>query len=271
MLYSIKKIVQNALKEDIGKVDVSSSLLTKKRVTAKVLTRENTIISGCDYFNESFYQLNNNTNIKWLVKTGQLVKKNNIICNISGDIRSILSAERVALNFLQTFCATANHTYKLVSLIKHTKAKLLDTRKTIPNLRLGQKQAVLDGGGYNHRFGLYDAVLIKENHLAKFSIENITTKAKKKYPTLPIIVEVDSLELLKKALILPTIDRILCDNFSLNKLKIAVKITNAKKPLEASGNIDKNNIKKIAETGINFISIGGITKNIKAVDLSLTI
>jgi nicotinate-nucleotide pyrophosphorylase (carboxylating) len=191
---------------------------------------------------------------------------------LKGQSRSIVTAERVALNFLQTLSATATQTRFLVDKIAHTKAQLLDTRKTIPGLRWAQKQAVKCGGGVNHRMGLYDCVMIKENHiLAMCSIGSAIDMAKNRYPKLPLIVEVEDLNQLNEVLLHDGITRILCDNFSIDMLISAVKTTKNKTPLEASGNIDEHNIAKIAQTGVDYISTGSITKNIRAVDFSLRI
>ncbi len=261
--------VKRALQEDIGSKDVSADLIDNDKImTAELICRDKAVICAKDYFNETFSQIDKNITINWLVKEGDYIKKNTIICAITGNSKTILSGERTAINFLQTLCSSATATYKLNEKIT-TNTKILDTRKTIPNLRYAQKQAVLAGGGHNHRMGLYDAIMIKENHIiALGSITNAVKKAKEKYPKLDLIVEIETIKQLKEALLLP-IDRILCDNFSVKKLKKTVKINNSKIPLEISGNINKKNIKKYVQTGVDFISIGSITKNIKSIDFSL--
>ena len=257
-------IITLALSEDIDSGDVSVSLLEDKNITAQVISRENAVLSGTKYFDKCFTDVD----IEWNFKNGDKISQNDVLCTLTGNNKEIITKERTALNFLQTLSSTATQTNNLVKIVKNTNAQILDTRKTIPMLRKMQKQAVLDGGGVNHRFGLYDAVMLKENHISQIGITKAVKLAKQKYPNLDIIVEVENLEQLKEADSLD-ITRILCDNFDINLLKQAVKI--AKKPLEASGNIDENNILKVAETGVDFISIGSITKNIAAIDFSLLI
>jgi nicotinate-nucleotide pyrophosphorylase (carboxylating) len=263
-------IVKLALEEDIGIGDFSSELLATKNVTAKTICKQTAIICGIDYFEKSFKYIDKKTKINWLIKEGEQVTKNSIICTIYGNNKSILKAERVALNFLQTLSSTATITNNLVKKVKTTKVKLLDTRKTIPNLRLAQKKAVICGGGFNHRFGLYDALMLKENHIASIgSIDKVVKIAQDKYPNLALIVEVEDIEQLKKVLKINNINRILCDNFSIKDLAIAVKLAKGIIELEASGGINENNIVAFANTGVDYISIGDITKNIKAIDLSI--
>ncbi len=266
----IINIVKNALAEDLGTGDISS-ITNDNQVEAAVITNDNAVIYGIEYFQESFYQLNNNISIVWYVKDGAKIAKKTKLCTIYGNAKTILSAERVALNFLQTLSATATQTRYLVDKINNTKAKILDTRKTIPNLRYAQKQAVVAGGGVNHRMGLYDMIIIKENHIKTYKTLDIAIKTyKNKYPNTKIIVEIETIAQLKIALNYD-ITRILCDNFSPELLQQAVQITNNKIPLEASGNINEFNILKYAKTGVDYISIGSITKNISAIDLSLKI
>lgn len=266
----ISKITQQALDEDIGTGDVSASLLPDKNINAMIVVSEFAVICGIDYAQTAFMLMDKNIKIDWKIADGDCVAKNQILCTLNGSSRGIISAERVALNFLQTLSATATQTRFLVDKIKHTKTQLLDTRKTLPNLRLAQKYAVKCGGGVNHRMGLDDCIMLKENHIiAVGSIKNAVKIAVKKYPDLPLIVEVENLSQLKEALALSGISRILCDNFSSAKLVQAVQINSGKIPLEASGNINKDNIIKFAETGVDYISIGAISKNIRAIDLSL--
>lgn len=266
----ILKITQYALDEDIGTGDVSADLLPDKNTNATIIAKESAIMCGIDYAHAAFLLMDKNIKIDWHIADGDKITKNQTLCTLSGSSKAIISAERVALNFLQTLCATATQTRFLVDKIKPSKAQLLDTRKTIPGLRLAQKYAVKCGGGVNHRMGLYDCVLIKENHIiAMKSIKKAVQIASKKHQNLPLIVEIESLTQLNKVLVLQGVNRILCDNFSLDKLTKAVQISNGKIPLEASGNIDENNIIKVAQTGVDYISIGAITKNIRALDLSL--
>lgn len=267
---AIKSMVKLALDEDLGSGDVSAALLDNKPVSATIISRESAVICGIDYAQCAFSLLDEAIHINWKVKDGDKVSSEQILCELTGKSNSIISAERVALNFLQTLSAVATQTQILVDKISHTKAKLLDTRKTIPGLRQAQKYAVTCGGGVNHRMGLYDCVMLKENHIiASGSMANAVDQAIVKYPALPLIVEVESLEQLQQALAINGISRILCDNFSTSELSSAVDLTSGKLPLEASGNIDVESIVEVANTGVDYISTGSITKNIQAIDLSL--
>ena len=264
------KAVQQALKEDIGSGDVSASLLPNAQVEANIIARESAVICGIDYAQHAFSLVDDSIQINWMVADGDQVVENQTLCTLNGFASSIVTAERVALNFLQMLSATATQTHILVSKIAHTNTQLLDTRKTIPGLRLAQKQAVKCGGGVNHRLGLYDCVMLKENHIiAAGSIKQAVQSATEKYPNLPLIVEVESLGQLQQTLLLGDITRALCDNFSIDDLAKAVVLAKDKLPLEASGNIDADNIVATANTGVDYISIGGMTKNIQAIDLSL--
>ena len=266
----LRQIVNMALSEDIGTGDLSSSLLVDNVTSAKIICREKAIICGNDYSDLCFSTLDPDIEIDWKIIEGKEATPGTVICHLKGKTQAIISAERTALNFLQTLSATATQTKKLVSMIKHTNAKLLDTRKTIPNLRYAQKHAVKCGGGVNHRMGLFDCVLLKENHILSIgSLEKSIEKALLEFPNKPVIVEVESLNQLKRALSIKGITRILCDNFSPQELIEAVAIAKGIYPLETSGNINEKNIIEYAETGVDFISIGSITKNIHSIDLSL--
>ena len=270
MKSDIKKIVQLAISEDIGDGDLTSSLLGDKMIDAEIVCRENAVICGVEFANLCFLSIDRNIQIDWSVADGSEVNSGEVICRISGPAKNIVTAERVALNFLQLLSATSTKTAELVGLIRGTKAKLLDTRKTIPGLRRAQKYAVKCGGGVNHRMGLYDCVMLKENHiLAIGSLEASIKNAVNKFPKIPIIVEVESLHELQSALSMRDINRILCDNFSIEDLREAVKISSGIYPLEASGGVNENNILHYAETGVDYISIGSLTKDIKSIDLSL--
>ena len=262
--------VQQALNEDIQTGDVSAELIPEnKEAHATLICRENAILCGKEWFTRAFHTLSNKINIKWHFEDGQMIKENDLICEISGCARHILTAERTALNFLQTLSASATLTQQYVKAVEGTNCKILDTRKTIPGLRLAQKYATQCGGGINHRFGLYDMILIKENHIhAAGSITAAVDTARKNHPQLKIEVEAENLDELKQA-IKNNVDRILLDNMDIKTLVEAVKITNKKTDLEASGNITLENIKSIAETGVDYISTGAITKNISAIDFSL--
>jgi nicotinate-nucleotide pyrophosphorylase (carboxylating) len=266
----LRQIVNMALSEDIGTGDLSSSLLDDNVISAKIICREKAIICGIEYYDLCFSTLDPDIVINWKIKEGEEVTPGTVICHLKGKSKAIISAERTALNFLQTLSATATQTKHLVDMIKHTNAKLLDTRKTIPNLRYAQKYAVKCGGGVNHRMGLFDCVLLKENHILSIgSLEKSIEKAIFEFPNKPVIVEVESLNQLKRALSIKGITRILCDNFSPRELFEAVALAKGICPLETSGNINEKNIVNYAETGVDFISIGSITKNIRSIDLSL--
>jgi len=266
----LRQIVNMALSEDIGTGDLSSSLLVDNVTSAKIICREKAIICGNEYSDLCFSTLDPDIEIDWKIIEGKEATPGAVICHLKGKTQAIISAERTALNFLQTLSATATQTKKLVIMIKHTNAKLLDTRKTIPNLRYAQKHAVKCGGGVNHRMGLFDCVLLKENHILSIgSLEKSIEKALFEFPNKPVIVEVESLNQLKRALSIKGITRILCDNFSPQELLEAVAMAKGIYPLESSGNINEKNIIEYAETGVDFISIGSITKNIHSIDLSL--
>lgn len=262
--------VKAALAEDIGQGDITAELIPENATaSATLITREHAILAGQAWLDEVFNQLNIAIKIEWHVKDGDAITPNQTLCEISGPARELLTGERTAINFLQTLSGTATTVASFVDLIKNTKTKILDTRKTIPGLRLAQKYAVTCGGGVNHRLGLYDAFLIKENHIiAVGSITKAIERAKEK--KVPVEIEVESLHELEEALAAQP-DQILLDNFNTAELIKAVSITQGKVKLEASGNIDKQNIRTIAETGIDYISIGALTKHVQAVDFSMRI
>ncbi|MDH5570353.1 MAG: carboxylating nicotinate-nucleotide diphosphorylase [Gammaproteobacteria bacterium] len=270
LLETIKLQVKQALQEDIGTGDISAALIDDaEQACASILSREPAVICGTAWVTEVFQQLDTQIKISWHIEDGDFVQANTTLCEITGPARDLLSGERTALNFLQTLSATATQTRRYVDAIKGTRTRLLDTRKTIPGLRLAQKYAVLCGGGYNHRIGLYDMFLIKENHIiAAGSIAKAVAQARKNLSGIPIEVEVENLAELQQALT-ANIDRILLDNMDTAMLKQAVALGAGKIPLEASGGVDLNTIRSIAETGIDYISVGGITKHIQAIDLSM--
>jgi nicotinate-nucleotide pyrophosphorylase (carboxylating) len=263
-----------ALAEDVGSGDLTASLIpAKSTATATVITRETAVICGTAWFDEVFRQLDHSVQVHWHCKDGDQVVADTKLCDITGSARSLLTGERTALNFLQTLSATATITRRYADAIKDTSCKVLDTRKTIPGLRLAQKYAVLCGGGTNHRIGLFDAILIKENHIiAAGSIANAVQHARSIAGTRMVEIEVESLNELQQALH-PDIDRILIDNFSLADMRAAVQLRNTyshhRIEIEASGNVTLKNIREIAETGVDFISVGAITKHVQAVDLSM--
>lgn len=266
----IKQMVARALQEDMGDGDVTAALLPEHlTVTAEIVGREFAVVCGQAFVAEIFHQLDPLISIDWLVSEGDHVQKGQVWSRLSGPSRSLLTGERCALNFLQTLSATATTVYQFVSELKGTKTQLLDTRKTIPGLRSAQKYAVRCGGGMNHRQGLFDAFLIKENHiLACGSINQAIQKARDQHPELPVIIEVENLLELQEA-IDASPDRILLDNFELEDLKAAVARVSARFPLEASGNIHLQNIASVAKTGVDFISVGAITKHLRSIDLSM--
>ncbi|MFT4059485.1 MAG: carboxylating nicotinate-nucleotide diphosphorylase [Legionella sp.] len=262
-----------ALQEDVGIGDVTAELLPAQLlVEAEIISREPMVVCGQSWVEEVFHQINPNIKINWKVGEGDYLNKPTVLCHIQGLARSILTAERSALNFLQTLSATATQTHRYVQQLQGTKTRLLDTRKTLPGLRAAQKYAVACGGGVNHRMGLYDAFLIKENHIkACGSIAKAIALARQTHNNVFIEVEVETLDELREAIAAKP-DRILLDNFSHEMLIEAVRINQSSScTLEASGNITLNNIAEVAKIGVDFISVGAITKSIQAIDLSLLI
>ncbi len=270
-LRDINITVALALSEDIGSGDITAGLIDTSQVSeAEVLTREQAVICGQDWVNEVFSQIDPTAVLKWMIQDGDQVPAGTVLCRIHGKTQSLLTAERTALNFLQTLSATATRTNRLVQLVSHTDVNLLDTRKTFPGLRLAQKYAVMTGGGQNHRIGLFDAFLIKENHIAASgSIENAVRKARRLSPGTMLEVEVESLDELRLAL-KSSPDRILLDNFSVADIRQAVIEAGQSVELEASGDIESDrDLIEIAETGVDYISIGALTKHCRAIDLSM--
>ncbi len=273
ILLQVKTDIAHALREDVGSSDVTAALLPEHlMVEAEIISREPMLICGQPWVEEAFHQIDNQIKINWDVAEGAWLPTPTTLCHIYGHARAILTAERTALNFLQTLSATATQTHHYVQRLHGTKARLLDTRKTIPGLRIAQKYAVKCGGGVNHRMGLYDAFLIKENHIkACGSVAQAITLARHTHQHLLIETEVESLDELQEALMAKP-DRILLDNFTIEMLKDAVKMNTSENcTLEASGGITLENIAEVARTGVDFISVGAITKSIQAIDLSLLI
>jgi nicotinate-nucleotide pyrophosphorylase (carboxylating) len=267
----VNALVQYALTEDIGSGDLTASLVPEIETNATIISREKAIICGIDWVNACFKQIDANIQINWQVEEGQQVSPNQLLCEIKGSARALLSAERCALNFLQTLSAVATHTHQYVQLVKGTKAQILDTRKTLPGLRLAQKYAVTVGGGFNQRIALYDGILIKENHIAAAgSIGAALQQAFALNTDASIQIEVENLTELNEALAAGATS-ILLDDFSLADMRTAVAISNGTALLEASGNVNLNTVRQIAETGVDRISIGALTKNIQAIDLSMRI
>ncbi|MFM8491863.1 MAG: carboxylating nicotinate-nucleotide diphosphorylase [Candidatus Methylopumilus sp.] len=268
----IQKNITIALQEDIGNIDLSSELIEEKSsAKAYVKSKDSAVISGIPWFNATFLMLDPKIKIKWFIKEGAIVKKNQKLCEIYGKTKPILSGERVALNFLQTLSATSTITHQYVKAVKNTHAKIFDTRKTIPGLRIAQKYAVTIGGGNNQRMGLFDQILIKENHIkSSKKMDDLFSLSLKYAKNKDIQIEVENLNQFEKAIEIG-FKNILLDNFSIKNLKKAVLLNKKRAVLEASGNITLKNVKKIALTGVNRISLGSLTKNIKAIDLSMKI
>jgi len=262
--------VKNALQEDIGTGDLNAALIPAAQPAhATIITRESGVLCGVDFAQTAFTVLDTSVVIQWHKHDGDFLNPGETLCTITGFARALLSAERTALNFLQLLSGTATLTQAYVQKISHTNAKLLDTRKTIPGLRAAQKYAVTCGGGFNHRMGLFDAFLLKENHLlAAGSLIQAVISAKRIAPHIVLEVEVENHDELALALD-AGVTRILLDNFSLADLKAAVKFTAQRALLEASGNISLDNIADVAQTGVDYISVGNITKQVMPLDLSM--
>jgi nicotinate-nucleotide pyrophosphorylase (carboxylating) len=262
--------VERAFAEDLGKGDATASLLPADALaTAQLTCREDAVIAGIPWFETCVYKLDPKTQIDWRVSDGERVAPGSVICEMRGNARALVSAERSALNFLQLLSGTATNTAAHVAAVAGTNVRVLDTRKTVPGLRLAQKYAVRCGGGHNHRIGLYDAILVKENHIiAAGSIAAAVLAARQLHPTLLLEVEVENLDELQQALD-AGVDRIMLDNFTLPLMREAVAHTAGRVPLEISGNVDLNTIGDYARTGVDYISVGALTKHVRAVDLSL--
>lgn len=270
LLESTDEVVRQALREDIGPGDLTADLLPKDlRSSAQVITRENAILCGTRWFDTVFHQLDGQIQIDWHATDGDEIHAGQILCHIQGPTRPLLSAERTALNFLQTLSGTATLTHEYAQALQDTTTKLLDTRKTIPGLREAQKYAVRCGGGCNHRLGLFDGILLKENHiLAIGSIAKAIESAKQRYAEIPVEVEVQNIEELREALDAGT-DLVLLDNFSIDAMREAVAIATGRARIEASGGFDLQQLREAAQTGVDYISVGALTKHVRAIDLSM--
>lgn len=262
--------VRRALQEDVGSGDLTAALVAPgTRLTTEVLVREDAVICGRAWFDECFSQMPGDVVIDWQVGDGQQVSSGTALCRLQGDAASILTGERCALNFLQTLSGTATVTARYVRELAGTATRLLDTRKTLPGLRQAQKYAVRCGGGFNHRMGLYDAILIKENHIAAAgSISAALGLARAQHTGVLLEVEVESLPELEEACAAGA-QRALLDNFGISAWREAASRFRGRIELEASGNITLENLRAVAETGVDFISTGAITKHLRAVDLSM--
>lgn len=275
LMQEIRRGVSHALAEDLGYLplaqgDITASLIpSSQQATATIITREDCVVCGVDWVEEVFQQLSDQVVIQWFVKDGDVVTANTLLCEISGPARILLTGERTALNFLQSLSGTATTTAKYVALLGNSKTRLLDTRKTLPGLRLAQKYAVTCGGGKNHRIGLYDAFLIKENHIAAAgSIANAVNTARQNFPGKAVEVEVEDLTELEQALKAGA-DIIMLDNFHIADIHQAVAMNKGQAKLEVSGNITSEALKALGATGVDYISSGALTKNVQAIDLSM--
>ncbi|MDU9397324.1 carboxylating nicotinate-nucleotide diphosphorylase [Pseudomonas sp. zfem003] len=266
----IEANVRRALTEDIGSGDITAQLIPEERLAhATVITRETAVIAGTAWVDAVFRQLDPRVAVHWQVADGDRVQPNQPLFHLEGPARALLSGERSALNFLQCLSGVATRVAHYVDLVKGTSVKLLDTRKTLPGLRLAQKYAVTCGGGHNHRIGLYDAFLIKENHIAACGgITQAINAAHRIAPGKPVEVEVENLDELQQALDAGA-DIIMLDELSLDDMRTAVPLTAGRAKLEASGGINDTTLRTIAETGVDYISIGTLTKDVRAVDLSM--
>jgi nicotinate-nucleotide pyrophosphorylase (carboxylating) len=266
----IERAVSQALAEDVGSGDATASLIAEQvHAHARIVTREDCILCGSGWLEAVFHQLDQRIQIQWHALDGDKVAAKTEICDLRGPARPLLTGERTALNFLQTLSAVATKTHAYVQAVSGTRAAILDTRKTIPGLRLALKYAVKTGGGVNHRIGLYDGILIKENHIAAAGgVAQVLARATEMNSGIPIQIEVESIEQLEQALVSGA-RLILLDNFTPPRMADAVKFTAGRAELEASGGITLENVREIAETGVDRISIGDLTKDITAIDLSM--
>jgi nicotinate-nucleotide pyrophosphorylase (carboxylating) len=267
---AVQEQVRLALAEDVRDGDRTASLIPESSISkVQVVCREQAVLCGKAWFDEVFNQLDSNITIVWRSEDGSSISADSVICEMEGNTRALLTGERTALNYLQTLSGTATLASKYAEAVAGVDVRILDTRKTIPGLRLQQKYAVLCGGCYNHRIGLFDAILIKENHiLAAGSITSAVQSAIKSSPDLEIEVEVEDLSGLEEA-ITAGAGRILLDNFSNDQLKRAVELNAGRARLEASGGISLDTIRAKAESGVDDISVGALTKDVKAIDLSM--
>ena len=262
--------VRRALAEDIGPGDATADLIDAgARAQARIVCREPAVIAGIPWAQACFLELDRDARIEWMHADGDRVAAESVLCTIAGDARALVGAERCALNFLQTLSGTATVTRRYVDAVAGTRATILDTRKTLPGLRQAQKYAVRCGGGANHRIGLYDAILIKENHVAAAGgIARAVAAARARHPDLLLEIEVESIAELREALD-AGVDRVLLDDFDMPTLREAVAVTAGSVPLEVSGSVDLERVRAIAECGVDYISIGALTKHVHAVDLSM--
>ena len=268
----IAKLVTQALSEDVANGDITAELIgADVQASGRIVTREDGILCGTNFALEAFQQIDPSCHVEWAAQDGDSIAADSLVCTLSGPARALLTGERTALNFLQLLSGTATTAGQYAARVAHTKVKLLDTRKTVPGLRRAQKYAVTCGGCYNHRIGLFDAFLIKENHIsAAGGIAEAVAAARNVAPDKPVEIEVETEAELEQALTAGA-DRIMLDNFTLAALRDAVSLTAGRAELEASGNVTDETLVAISETGVDFISIGALTKHVRALDLSMRI
>ncbi|MGD0017525.1 MAG: carboxylating nicotinate-nucleotide diphosphorylase [Verrucomicrobiia bacterium] len=272
----IQAIVRAALAEDVGAGDITTeaAIPSDARAEAAIVAKEPCVVAGLALVEAVFHELNSKVQIKLLVNEGDIVAKGTRVCSLAGSARAILTGERTALNFLQRLSGIATLTREFVEAVAGTKAKILDTRKTTPTLRLLEKYAVAAGGGTNHRMGLFDAIMIKDNHrvilarLGPKALGRVVAVARKNHPEVPIIIEADTLEQVEEAIVAGA-DHILLDNMTSDELREAVKLVAGRAKTEASGGVRLANVRAIAETGVDYISVGALTHSAPAVDFSL--
>lgn len=264
--------IAHFIQEDLGTEDLTSLIVSAQaQAQASVVTRETMVLCGQPWFNAVFAQLDPRVKVEWLLEEGALVEAGSLLCQINGPARALLTGERTALNLLQTLSSTATLARNYAKAVEGTSLTVLDTRKTIPGLRHAQKYAVRVGGSVNHRLGLYDGILIKENHiLAAGSIASAVDRARALGVSVPIQVEVENLDELRQALE-AGVTRVLLDNFSLEMMRQAVALSAGAAKLEVSGNVSLENLREIADTGVDYVSVGALTKNVQAIDLSMRI
>ncbi|KAA6185497.1 carboxylating nicotinate-nucleotide diphosphorylase [Thiohalocapsa marina] len=265
----IRQHVQSALDEDLGAGDVTAALLPSGQARAAIITREHAVLSGQAWVDAVFHLLDPGIELDWHCHDGERIAPDQVLCRLRGPLRTLLTGERTALNYLQTLSGTATLTRGYTDRVADLPVRILDTRKTLPGLRREQKYAVLCGGGHNHRMGLFDAILIKENHImAAGSIKAAVDAARRTGRALPVEIEVESLDELEQALA-AGVERVLLDNFDLDGLREAVRLARGRTRLEASGGITLERLRDVAATGVDDISIGALTKDVRAVDLSM--
>jgi len=266
----VRRVVRTCLDEDVGTGDLTAALTPNAEVSARLVARQSAVVCGTPFFSAVFEALDAGTGIDWRISDGDYVDADEVLCELSGHARTLLTGERSAINLLQTLSGAATAARRYVDAVAGTGAKILDTRKTIPGLRVAQKWAVRCGGGHNHRQGLFDGILVKENHLRSGeSITEAVYRARDAAPAgVAITIEVENLLQLEEALAAGA-PRVLLDNYSIDELRRAVEINRHRAELEASGGITLDNIRAVAETGIDAISVGAMTKDVQAVDLSM--